>query len=343
MTEEIQPHILSLSRRHLWRRLEPGLWTLDSHHDHRNPGLAIVRTLLDQPRWLEPCHLYDERGSQLFEQICELPEYYLTRTENSILAEHAGRVIAMAPVECIVELGSGSSKKTLHLLREQARQRQQGTFAPIDVSRTSLALSREIIPAQFPELAFHGLQARYEEGIASIERELPTLFIFLGSSVGNFSPPEFVRFFQHLSQCMGPKDFFLLGVDRVKETNVLESAYNDPQGITADFILNVFQNINRLTHSNFDLKTMRYHSWYNPEWQQVEMYAVSTSTQEIRFPSFTKSFLWEKGERILVEISRKFDPVRLQNQLHLFGLNPIAHFTDPRERFSVLLFQKSQR
>jgi uncharacterized SAM-dependent methyltransferase len=211
------------------------------------------------------------------------------------------------------------------------------------VSRTSLALSREIIRAQFPELAFHGLQARYEEGIASIEKELPTLFIFLGSSVGNFSPPEFVRFFQHLSQCMGPKDFFLLGVDRVKETNVLESAYNDPQGITADFILNVFQSINRLTQSNFDLTTMRYHSWYNPEWRQVEMYAVSTSKQEIRFPSLAQSFLWEKGERILVEISRKFDPVRLQNQLHLFGLNPIAHFTDPREWFSVLLFQKSQR
>ena len=343
MREQVKPQIFSATHRELWHQLEPGLWTLDSHHDHRDPGLSIVRTLLDQPRWLEAYHLYDERGSQLFEQICELPEYYLTRTEDSILTEHAERIIALAPVECLVELGAGSSKKTLHLLREQARQRQQGTFAPIDVSRTSLALSREIIRAQLPTLAFHGLQARYEEGIASVEKRLPTLFIFLGSSVGNFSPPEFVRFFQHLSQCMGPKDFFLLGVDRVKETNILEKAYNDARGITADFILNVFQSINRLTQSNFDLKSMRYHSWYNPEWRQIEMYAVSTSTQEIRFPPFAKSFLWEKGERILVEISRKFDPERLQNQLHLFGLNPIAHFTDPRKWFSVLLFQKSQR
>ncbi len=307
----------------------------------RDPALSILRTLLDQPRWLEPRYLYDERGSRLFERICELPEYYLTRTENSILAEKAGEMIAAAPVKCIVELGAGSSKKTMHLLREQVRQRKGGTFTPIDVSLASLTASRDVIKQELPQLKFQGLHARYEEGISSIDKRLPTLFIFLGSSVGNFNRSEFVRFFHHLSQSMGPRDFFLLGVDRVKEAAILEKAYNDSQGVTADFILNVFHNINRLMKSNFDSKKMRYYSWYNPEWQQIEMFAVSTIKQEIGFPSHAASFVWEKDDRILVEISRKLEPARLQQQLPYFDLKPVGHFTDPKEWFSLLLFRKS--
>jgi len=335
-----RPYILSSSQ--LWRREETSIWSPDRADTDQDQALPILRTLLDQPRWLEAHLLYDERGSRLFDRICDLPEYYLTRTENSILAEQAEQVIAAAPVECIVELGAGSSKKSLHLLREQVRQKKGGTFVPIDVSLTSLTGSRDSIKGQFPDLAFHGLRARYEEGVASIEKNVPTLFVFLGSTVGNFSPSEFSRFFHHLSQSMGSKDFLLLGVDRVKEVEILERAYNDSQGVTADFILNVFQNINRMTQSDFDRRKMRYHSWYNPEWQQVEMYAVSTSAQEIHFPSLKSSFVWEKNDRILVEISRKFDPHRLQQQLRLFDLKPAAHFTDAKEWFSLLLLKKAK-
>jgi len=158
--------------------------------------------------------------------------------------------------------------------------------------------------------------------------------------VGNFNRTEFVRFFRHLSESMGPGDYLLLGVDRVKEVKALEMAYDDAQGVTAVFILNVFRNINRLMKSTFDLRKMRYHSWYNPQWQQIEMYAISTATQEILFPSRAASFVWEKDDRILVEISRKFEPVRLQKQLLFFGLKPVGHFTDPKDLFSVLLFRK---
>lgn len=325
----------------LWRSVAPSIWSLDGDFALANPALSVLRTLFDQPRWLEAYLLYDERGSELFDRICELPEYYPTRTEDSILAKDAARIIAAAPVECVVELGAGFSKKTQHLLREQAKQRGSGIFAPVDVSLTGLAASREMIHREFPQLAFCGLHARYEDGIASIEKSLPTLFIFLGSSVGNFNRSEFVRFFSHVSESMGPQDFFLLGIDRVKEVELLEKAYNDSQGLTAEFILNVFANINRLMGGNFDAQKMRYHSWYNPEWQQIEMYAVSTAAQEIRFPSHgAASFFWPKDDRILVEISRKFDPARLQQQLQWFGLKPVAHFTDPKEWFSLLLFQK---
>ena len=340
MTEE-KPRIFSPGQVGSWRSAAPSIWSLDGSSALGDPALSILRTLFDQPRWLEAYLLYDERGSQLFDRICELPEYYLTRTEDSILAQGAARIIAAAPVECVVELGAGFSKKTQHLLREQARQRGSGVFAPIDVSLTGLAASREMIRRSFPQLKFHGLHARYEDGIAGIEKSLPTLFIFLGSSVGNFNRSEFVRFFSHVSESMGPRDFFLLGVDRVKEVELLEKAYNDSQGVTADFILNVFANINRLMNGNFDSKKMRYHSWYNPDWQQIEMYAVSTAAQKILFPSYGASFSWPKDDRILVEISRKFVPARLQKQLQWFGLKPVEHFTDTKEWFSLLLFQKS--
>ncbi len=332
--------IFSAAGRKRWRPAGPSLWTLNADHAEK-PAVSILRTLMDQPRWLEPSHLYDETGSRLFERICELPEYYLTRTENSILTDKSGAIIAQAPVKCIVELGAGSAKKTMHLLRAQLRRRKGGIFAPIDVSLTGLRASGDSVKNQLPEIRFHGLHGRYEEGIAAIDRKLPTLFIFLGSSVGNFNRSEFVRFLSFLAGSMGPKDYFLLGVDRVKETEILERAYGDSQGVTAAFILNVFQNINRLMRSDFDPAKMRYHSWYNPEWQQVEMYAVSTATQVIRFPLHSASFVWKENERILVEISRKFEPSRLQEQLRLFGLKPLAHFTDANEWFSLLLFRKS--
>jgi L-histidine N-alpha-methyltransferase len=341
MQKKIEPDIFAPNQRTLWQSKEPSIWTLDGNLDNQDPILSILGTLLDQPRWLEPYHLYDEIGSQLFERICELPEYYLTRTEDAILAERAGEVIAAAPVKCIVELGAGSSKKTRHLLREQVGQRKGGTFAPIDVSLTSLTTSKNMIRNEFPQLTFHGLHARYEEGVYSVEKSLPTLFVFLGSSLGNFTRSEFVRFFKHLSGAMGRKDFLLLGVDRIKEVETLEKAYNDSQGVTADFIFNVFQSINRLSGSNFEASKMCYQSWYNPGWRQIEMYAVSTSAQEIHFPSARTSFVWEKGDKILVEISRKFDPLRLQEQLRFFGLELVEHFTDSKEWFSVLLFEKS--
>jgi dimethylhistidine N-methyltransferase len=300
-----------------------------------------MRTLFDQPRWLEAYHLYDDQGSELFERICELPEYYLTRTENSILELNAGRIIASAPVQALAELGAGYSKKTIHLLKEQARQRGSGIFAPIDVSLPGLVAARDFTAANFPELRFNGLHALYEDGFSSVAKDIPTLFIFLGSTIGNFTPPTFIRFFTQLAEAMGPNDYLLLGADRVKDTGVLERAYDDSMGITGEFILNVFLSINRLTGGNFDTAKMRYHSWYNPEWAQIEMYAIATAPQVVCFPPFGASFDWPKDHRILVEISRKFEPARLQRQLTFFGLSPVAHYTDANDWFSLLLFKKS--
>jgi dimethylhistidine N-methyltransferase len=328
-------------QRPLWQMTAPLIWSVARGRRVEDPALSLVRTLWDQPRWLEPYHLYDERGAEIFERICELPEYYLTRTENSLLESSAAEIIAAAPVACIAELGAGSARKTTHLLREQVRQRGHGIFAPIDVSLPGLRASRDFVRRHFPRIDFHGLHARYEEGLASTEKTLPTLFVFLGSTIGNFTPPALVEFFASLTQAMGPRDYLLLGVDRIKDVNLLEAAYADGAGVTAEFILNAFHVINRLTESNFDLEKMRYESWYNPEYAQIEMFAGTLAPQDIRFRRFDRGFRWGAGERILVEISRKFNPQRLQEQLEFFDLVPVHHFTDENRWFSLLLFGKA--
>jgi L-histidine Nalpha-methyltransferase len=338
--KQATPTVFAAQEQARWRADSSGVWALTGEDLASIPVLSILTTLWDQPRWLEAYHLYDQRGSELFEQICGLPEYYLTRTENAILEAHAREIIASAPVRCIAELGAGFSKKTVHLLTEQVRQRGPSIFAPIDVSLTALLASRDAVRSAFPTIEFHGLHTRYEEAIAAIDKQLPTLFVFLGSTVGNFNHTDFPRFFRMLSAAMGPGDFLLLGADRVKPVKILEDAYNDSRGITAEFILNVFRNINRLLKSNFDFNKMRYHAVYNRDWQQIEMYAVANEKHEIRFAERDSAFQWQKDEKILVEISRKFDPQRLQEQLGFFGLEPVKHFTDANEWFSVLLLKK---
>src|SRR5258705_199567 len=150
MTQEKLPTIFAAEERARWRALEPEIWSIQGADLDSVPTQSILTTLWDQPRWLEAYHLYDQRGSELFEQICELPEYYLTRTENAILEKHASDIIARAPVRCIVELGAGYSKKTVHLLTEQLRQRGSSIFAPIDVSAAGLRHSRATTCAPTP-------------------------------------------------------------------------------------------------------------------------------------------------------------------------------------------------
>jgi L-histidine Nalpha-methyltransferase len=340
MKQANPPAIFAPAHRSQWRSPQTGIWSRGGADPDSLPARSILTTLWDQPRWLEAYHLYDQRGSELFEEICRLPEYYLTRTENAILEACAGDIIDAAPVRCIVELGAGYSRKTVHLLGAQTRRRGPSTFAPIDVSIAGLLASRDAVLRDFPGLDFEGIHARYEEGFTAIDKTLPTLFVFLGSSIGNFNLTEFPRFLHALSQAMGPKDFLLLGADRLKPVEILENAYNDSRGVTAEFILNVFRHINRRLKSNFDLNNVRYQSRFNAQWRRIEMYAVAAADQEIVFPTADTGFRWHKDETILVEISRKFDPERLQEQLRFFDLAPVAHFTDEREWFSVLLFKK---
>ncbi len=334
--------ILSARERAAWSVTAPAILS-PGRHSADDTAAGTVKTLFDRPRWLEPRHLYDERGSLLFEEICALPEYYLTRTEAAILEREAGALMRLVPVECIVELGAGFSRKTVHLLKALSRTRGRGTFAAVDVSATALMASRRMAEDLFPELAFAGLEARFEDAITSITRDIPKLVVFLGSTIGNFTATDMLHFFTHLCDHLGSDDYLLLGVDRIKDPAVIEAAYDDPRGVTAAFILNAFRNINRTTGATFQPEKIAFRSRYNRERAQVEMHGVSTETHRVDLPRQSASFTWEKDEGILVETSRKFDPDALQIQLRSFGLRSLGHWTDPNRWFSLLLFRRSAR
>ena len=338
-SEPIQ--ILSAHDRATWSVSAPAILT-PRGRPPAEVAAGMVRTLFDRPRWLEACHLYDERGSLLFEEICEAPEYYPTRTEAAILERESAELMNLAPVDCIVELGAGFSRKTIHLLKALTRARGRGTFAAVDVSATALMASRRMAEEMFPELAFTGLEARFEDAITSITPDIPKLVVFLGSTIGNFTPTDMLHFFTHLCDHMGPEDYLLLGVDRIKDPAVIEPAYNDSRGVTEAFILNAFSNINRVTGATFAPDKIAFRSFYNRERAQVEMYGVSTETHRVEFPRQSASFTWNKDERILVETSRKFDPEDLQVQLRSFGLQSLGHWTDPNQWFSLLLFRRRE-
>ncbi|HEX9446073.1 MAG TPA: L-histidine N(alpha)-methyltransferase, partial [Candidatus Binatia bacterium] len=157
MENQNGPGVLSPGHKNIWLGEEPSIWTSNHRGAERSEALSILGTLLDQPRWLAPRHLYDDKGSALFDRICELPEYYPTRTESAILKERAGAIVRAARADLIVELGAGTSQKTLHLLHEQEKQRPGGAFAPIDVSLASLKIARDAVEKKFPRLLFHGL------------------------------------------------------------------------------------------------------------------------------------------------------------------------------------------
>ena len=189
----------------------------------------------------------------------------------------------------------------------------------------------------------YGLLAPYHEGLQSLRQDLSKVVVFLGSSIGNFDLFDLKRFFQMLSMSMAPSDYLLLGVDRVKDVTILESAYNDSLGVTAEFILNAFCNINYILGANFNLELIDYYSRYNSQFQQMEMFGVSRMDQNIYLDHCGANFRWRRGERILVEISRKFEPDRLGQQLGLFGFDRVVEFTDPQQWYSLLMFRRSPR
>ncbi len=322
-----------------WDFVEDGLW-------HRPPAreetlaLRIFRTLTDQPRWLEARFLYDKKGSELFEKISGLPEYYLTRTEEALLAKSAGRIMKEARVGCLVEIGAGSSVKTRHLIDGMLDGARPGTFVPVDVSRSALRASRERFRGDFPDLEFLGLHAALEDALPDLDPSLPKLVIFLGSSLGNFPRTELVQFLSSVTDALGPDDHLLLGVDGLKKRELIRRAYDDSAGVTRSFILNVLNSVNALTDCDFDPSDFEYEPVFNEGWQQMEMWVRAVRPGRVTFRSVGRTLRWEEGERILVEVSRKFEPARLAEQISAFGVELLTEYSDPDRAFSLLLFRR---
>lgn len=294
--------------------------------------------LRQNPKTIPPKYFYDQQGSLLFEEICQQPEYYLTRTEASILTRRAPEIIAAVGDCTIVELGSGSSVKTRLLLDECQHRRYQTRYIPIDISASMLEETARNLTKQYPRLQVEALVAEYLTGLSALPASSRRLVLFLGSNLGNFSPVEQNQLFTALAQSLQTGDFLLIGLDLRKSTSILEPAYNDAAGVTAAFNLNLLRRINRELRANFDLARFSHVAFYDSIQHQIEMHLRSACGQHVEIPDLDLQVSFRAGETIHTEISRKFDLEEMTAQLAPFGFQSQQCWTDERSWFAVCLF-----
>ncbi|MBD2330124.1 L-histidine N(alpha)-methyltransferase [Alkalinema sp. FACHB-956] len=304
-------------------------------------GQDVIQGLTQTPKTLPPRYFYDEQGSQLFEQICDLPEYYLTRTETTIFKTCADAIAAKTGACEIVELGSGSSTKTRLLLDAYEQAQLPLIYCPIDVSASILELSAQALIQDYSTLHIQGLVGTYELALQQLPpNPLPQRMIcFIGSTLGNLNPQDCDHFLDRVTQALVPGDFFLLGVDLQKPISILEAAYNDRQGVTAEFNLNMLRHLNRRFDGNFDLSQFRHRAIYNPNLHQIEMHLESLVDQTVTLRSLDLTIAFSAGETILSEISRKFNLTPLTQQLATKGLVALETWMDAQQWFGVMLCQ----
>lgn len=309
----------------------------------RPPTLAeAVRNGLCSPDKSLPSWLfYDAEGSKLFEQICDLPEYYLTRAETEILDASATDLATRLPqIETVVELGSGSAVKTELLLRAFEQDREL-RYAPIDVSHSALEESIARIEQRHPELEILATQADYEAGLAALASpELgPTLVLWLGSSIGNLPRNEAARFLARRSAVMEPEDRLLIGIDLRKDRETLERAYDDSEGVTARFDLNLLERINRELGADFAMDAFAHRVHYHETSGSVQSFIESQRTQRVAIDALEIEVAFEHGERIHTEDSYKYSFQEIDALAQAADLELCHRYLDDAERFSLNLFK----
>ena len=298
------------------------------------------------PKRLSCRFFYDPAGSRLFERICALPEYYLTRTEHRILQERAAQIVCAAPRDtALVELGSGSAVKTRVLIEAFLERREKLLFVPVDISPTILERSSLELLDLYPNLEIITVAAEYGAGLERLRETLDgsKLILFLGSNIGNFSRPEAVRFLGLVRRTMAPGDRLLVGIDLRKERQILEPAYDDARGITARFNLNILARINRELGGRFDLETFRHRAVYNEEEGRVEMYLVSTCAQKVVIENLEMEVGFAEGETIHSENSCKYSTAEIDELADASGLDIEARWFDGARHFSLNLLKPRQR
>ena len=302
-------------------------------------GLAedVRRGLSTQPKRFLPKYFYDQLGSQLFEAICLLPEYYLTRAENEILDRYADDIVAAVAGDItLIEMGSGSASKTRLLIEALLRKQAELLFIPVDISASALDSSSRILLQSYPQLRIEAFAADYFAGLAELEKEQRgrTLALFLGSNISNFDPDEALKFLRALRQVLRAGDALLLGADLKKDKSVLEAAYNDALGVTAAFNLNVLARINRELGGTFDLRAFQHRAFYNEAVGRVEIYIESTREQTVAISQLEMEVQFHEGEQIHTENSYKYD---LNDIARLAAATGFIHgrtWLDAQERFS---------
>ncbi|OKH50310.1 dimethylhistidine N-methyltransferase [Calothrix sp. HK-06] len=304
-------------------------------------GSDVLKGLMQILKTLPSRYFYDDRGSELFEQICDLPEYYVTRTETAILQKCASEIVEITGHCELVELGSGSSTKNRLLLNAYQNLDLPLRYLPIDVSAGILKKSAKQLLFNYPTLEINALVGTYELALQQLpKKQLPSRMIaFIGSTLGNLNSQECEIFLSQITQALHSGEYFLLGIDLQKPKPILEAAYNDSQGITAAFNLNILEHINWLYNGDFNTMQFEHQAFYNETENQIEMHLRSLQKQTVKLSDLNLSVNFASDETIMTEISRKFDLATIKQQLSARGLVTQKVWTDENNWVSLLLCQ----
>ena len=289
--------------------------------------------LTSTPKELQPKWFYDERGSELYDAITRLPEYYLTRAERSILERRASEITALTDAATLIELGSGTSDKTRLLLDALAPRR----FVPFDVSEETLRASAQTLAREYPALDVTALVGDFERHLPLLPTDERRLLAFLGSTIGNLPPTRRALFLKKVAEVLDAGDSFLLGVDLVKSPARLVAAYDDASGVTREFNLNVLMVLNRELGGDFEVSAFEHVARWNAEAEWMEMFVRSRRRQTVRLNAFGLEVAFDAGELMRTEISAKFRRRRLAGELEAAGLAARRWWTDDAGDFAVLL------
>ena len=302
----------------------------------------ISSSLNKNSKYINPKFFYDKKGSELFDQICELPEYYPTRTEIEILKKLKNELSSFLDGSFrLVELGSGSALKTRLILDILSENQKNIEYFPIDISEI-LTESSELLQKDYQDIQITGIIDTYEEGLEFIEKfdNKKNLIIFLGSSFGNFVPEEGKDFLKKINSTMKKQDLFLIGLDLVKDTKILEDAYDDSQGITAKFNLNVLSRINDELDADFILKNFEHVATYNEQDQRIEMYLKSLANQSVIISKANLSLKLKQGELIHTEHSHKYQIPQIKEIMNTTGFQIQHMWFDSKKHYSLILLSK---
>jgi len=302
----------------------------------------ISFSLNQSSKFIHPKFFYDKKGSELFEKICDLSEYYPTRTEISILKKFKDELPKFLNDSFrLVELGSGSSVKTRLILDVLNQLQEKIEYFPIDISEI-LTESSSLLQRDYDNLFITGIIDTYEGGLEFLKNydDKKNLIIFLGSSFGNFTPDDGKVFLKKINSTMKDDDLFLIGLDLVKDKMILENAYDDSQGITARFNLNVLSRLNNELNANFNLNNFAHHALYNENEQRIEMYLKSLVSQSVIIPKSNISLTLKKNELIHTEHSYKFQLSQIRKLMHQTGFNIENIWLDENNYFALTLVSK---
>ena len=299
----------------------------------------VTAGLFDNPKTLPSKYFYDSKGMQLFNQICELEEYYLTRTEMKLIKQYAGDIINFAQPNNIIELGSGSADKIRLFLNACEKQDVNCSYMPIDICAEALEETAQELTQDYKWLEVNTLTSDYDSGFESLQLcdRSNHLVLFMGSTIGNFTRPQAIEFLCQVKKLLKKGDCILIGMDRIKDKEVLHAAYNDKEGVTARFNTNILEVLNRRLGANFEVDNFEHKAVYNEDTSQVRMYLISKKNQCINFEHLNQSLELADGESICTEISHKFSDDEIKLLFQESGFQLTKRYVSDDNYFSLEL------